>query len=231
MRSCVLLVLLIGAAVESRPYITYITRKPIGVDNESAIPRIESALMGIASAIEGVESAIERKPVGVGDESRYNTSKPIGVGDESRYITGNPIGVTIESAITRNPIGVTIESAITGKPIGVTVEGYHSCLDLCATNHRVPDTIRCNLHWESSNGGDCNEYKMNNWCKEDGDHYGSAWESQWGNFSGWADSNGRTALVCFQCGCKEDWDAETKINKDYYDCFDQCNEKHGTKAE
>ena len=59
------------------------------------------------------------------------------------------------------------------------------------------------MHWESRNGGDCDEYKMNNWCKEDGDHYGSAWESQWGYFSRYTDSNGRTALVCPQCGCKE----------------------------
>jgi len=62
----------------------------------------------------------------------------------------------------------------------------------------------CDENWVSGrNSNGCEEYgdPNNNWCKKDGDHYGSAWKKNWGKFEDWADSRGRTALVCPQCGC------------------------------
>ena len=36
----------------------------------------------------------------------------------------------------------------------------------------------------------------------DGNYYGEKWNwEEWGSFEDWADDEGRTALVCPQCGC------------------------------
>ena len=52
----------------------------------------------------------------------------------------------------------------------------------------------------NSNG--CEEYGNKKYCKKGGDHYGENWNrKKWGKFEDWADDQGRTALVCPQCGC------------------------------
>jgi len=62
---------------------------------------------------------------------------------------------------------------------------------------------RCDANWKSGkNTNGCKEYIVNEYCKKDGDHYGSNWATRWGTMEDWADEQGRTALVCPQCGCK-----------------------------
>ena len=60
----------------------------------------------------------------------------------------------------------------------------------------------CDANWKSSNGKGCKTYEAENYCKKDGDHYGSGWSyHSWGTFERYADSAGRTPLVCPECGC------------------------------
>merc|ERR1712215_142046 len=62
----------------------------------------------------------------------------------------------------------------------------------------------CDPAWKSWNGNRCKDYGKEKWCKTDGDHYGPKWEKKWGTFKLWANTKGKTALVCPQCGCSED---------------------------
>jgi len=62
----------------------------------------------------------------------------------------------------------------------------------------------CDPAWKSWNGNRCKDYGKEKWCKTDGDHYGPKWEKKWGTFKLWANTKGKTALVCPQCGCGED---------------------------
>ena len=59
----------------------------------------------------------------------------------------------------------------------------------------------CDSGWRANNGKGCEEYARNKYCKKDGDHYGSGWLPRFGKFKDFADGEGRTALVCPQCGC------------------------------
>ena len=62
--------------------------------------------------------------------------------------------------------------------------------------------FNCDENWIAHNDKTCAQYETYNYCKKDGDHYGSAWQDKWGKFEGWADNEGRSALVCPQCGCQ-----------------------------
>merc|ERR1712142_885867 len=63
----------------------------------------------------------------------------------------------------------------------------------------------CDGNWVSGrNSNGCEEYGEKKYCKKGGDHYGDDWNHEkWGKFEDWADDQGRTALVCPQCGCWE----------------------------
>jgi len=63
--------------------------------------------------------------------------------------------------------------------------------------------LQCDADWKNGFGENCQMYGQNSWCKKSGDHYGPAWQSQWETFEKWADQEGRTALVCPQCGCED----------------------------
>ena len=39
------------------------------------------------------------------------------------------------------------------------------------------------------------------WCKKDGDHYVPKVKKMFGKMEGWASEDGRTGLVCPECGC------------------------------
>jgi len=58
----------------------------------------------------------------------------------------------------------------------------------------------CDENWVSGNNKGCDVYSRNQWCTREGG-YGSSWEERWISFEKWADSLGRSALVCPQCGC------------------------------
>merc|ERR1712168_1176417 len=58
------------------------------------------------------------------------------------------------------------------------------------------------------------------YCKPTGDHYGKNWKSSWGKFEKYADADGRTALVCPQCGCR--------VKNENKECWVQCGKKSGS---
>jgi len=73
-----------------------------------------------------------------------------------------------------------------------------------AEYHRRNFGQRCDGRWKAHNGNGCEKYGERNWCKTNGNHYGSNWNhKKWKTFEHWADSEGRTALICPQCGCEE----------------------------
>ena len=51
-----------------------------------------------------------------------------------------------------------------------------------------------------SDGDNCEEYKVNQWCSSSGG-YGTGWDESVGTFEDFA-VNGQTAVVCPQCGCE-----------------------------
>jgi len=59
----------------------------------------------------------------------------------------------------------------------------------------------CDSTWRSRSGKTCQSYAENRFCTQNGT-YGSGWRKGYGTFENWADSEGRTALVCPECGCK-----------------------------
>jgi len=62
----------------------------------------------------------------------------------------------------------------------------------------------CDSTWKASNGKDCETYARRRYCDGHPYHetgYGTGWQSRWGTFEDYADSQGRTALVCRECGC------------------------------
>jgi len=61
----------------------------------------------------------------------------------------------------------------------------------------------CDPNWSSINGASCGDYGRKKYCKKDGDHFGEGWKKKWGRFENWADADGRTPLVCPECGCEE----------------------------
>jgi len=61
-------------------------------------------------------------------------------------------------------------------------------------------SMTCDPSWTSRTGKTCKDYEVNNWCTKDG-NYGTGWEETFKDFDYWA-LNGRSALVCPQCGCK-----------------------------
>jgi len=61
--------------------------------------------------------------------------------------------------------------------------------------------FKCDGEWTSRGRGTCEDYQRNEWCKQNGD-YGDGWILKTYNlYDDWADTFGRTALVCPQCGC------------------------------
>jgi len=69
-----------------------------------------------------------------------------------------------------------------------------------ATNHRT------------SNPRTCQIYAQKKYCANG--TYGSGWQEGWGTFEDWTDSEGRTALVCPECGC-EGLDCHIHAQKKY----------------
>jgi len=68
---------------------------------------------------------------------------------------------------------------------------------------RIKGNYMCDKDWKSHDGQNCAYYADSDYCKKDGDHYGTGWsKSQRGEFHQWSDQEGRPALVCPQCGCK-----------------------------
>ena len=80
--------------------------------------------------------------------------------------------------------------------------------------------FECDANWEAwnsraGNKKDCDRYRKEGWCTEDGD-YGETWKPRWGTFERYAEKKcydwkangecaievGRTALACPQCGCR-----------------------------
>ena len=69
----------------------------------------------------------------------------------------------------------------------------------------------CDKHWKSHNGNRCQYYSRKKYCTEDGD-VGPKWNTKkWGPLEGWSDDEGRTALVCPECGCQEGQGVTLKI--------------------
>jgi len=59
---------------------------------------------------------------------------------------------------------------------------------------------KCDISWKSKSGYSCEKYRTNEWCRFNGD-YGNGWQQGFGTFEEWTDVEGRSALVCPQCGC------------------------------
>merc|ERR1712142_1162711 len=78
---------------------------------------------------------------------------------------------------------------------------------------RLVSPYNCDPNWKAWNGKTCGFYEQHDYCKKDGDHYGSGWrKGTWGSFEGWSDDKGRTALVCPQCGCQVNTTAASQID-------------------
>merc|ERR1719348_1172931 len=61
--------------------------------------------------------------------------------------------------------------------------------------------LRCDVGWKSKTNKTCCEYETKEWCQRNGE-FGKNWDKQeWGTFDDWANEQGRSALVCPQCGC------------------------------
>jgi len=71
-----------------------------------------------------------------------------------------------------------------------------------------PITIEeCDSTWTAGNHKTkvpktCEVYKAMKYCADGS--YGSGWKNRWGTFEDYADSKGRTALICPECGCEGD---------------------------
>jgi len=68
-------------------------------------------------------------------------------------------------------------------------------------------SVYCDSTWKAGNHKTsdpktCKIYAEREYCA--GGTYGSGWDNGWGTFENYADSKGRTALVCLECGCKAD---------------------------
>merc|ERR550539_1740726 len=62
----------------------------------------------------------------------------------------------------------------------------------------TPTLFDCDPNFVDRNGIPCNIYSEFDYCTTEG-KYGKSWPQ--GYFADYADANGRTALVCPQCGC------------------------------
>jgi len=85
---------------------------------------------------------------------------------------------------------------------------------IAAFNRNWPNVINnladeCDRTWTAANSKasdvrGCEKYKREGWCTSKG-KYGPNWKDEWGTFEDYADSKGRTAWVCPQCGrCRVD---------------------------
>jgi len=69
--------------------------------------------------------------------------------------------------------------------------------------------VKCDENWKAKNHKtsdvkNCKRYSNEGWCHKNGG-YGPNWNfDEWNNFGKYADVEGRTALVCPQCGCRLD---------------------------
>ena len=62
--------------------------------------------------------------------------------------------------------------------------------------------VTCDRDFRDKQGMNCKMYAYFKWCNTFG-NYGDGWDSNiFGTFEDSADSNGNTAIVCPQCGCK-----------------------------
>jgi len=66
---------------------------------------------------------------------------------------------------------------------------------------QLGESSKCDANWISNSESTCKMYEDNNWCTKDGS-YGTGWIDSFGIFDKWA-VDGRSALVCPQCGCKD----------------------------
>jgi len=91
------------------------------------------------------------------------------------------------------------------------------------------ESIPCDSTWRSRDGTTCQRYAENRFCAHG--TYGSGWKESYGTFENWADSEGRTALVCPECGCKGG-DVSCKIGELHFLSFSRpVSEYHDRKTE
>jgi len=80
----------------------------------------------------------------------------------------------------------------------------------------------CDENWKAGNSKnnapkDCKVYSSKGWCNKHGG-YGPNWDFwDWGNFGKYANKAGKTAMVCPQCGCREDGHMQSIAKKEIQD--------------
>ena len=69
-------------------------------------------------------------------------------------------------------------------------------------NSNVSESCKANPNFTDSDGYNCEYYAKNEYCTSTGG-YGGGWVRElFGTFEDMTNSNGETARVCPQCGCK-----------------------------
>jgi len=82
-----------------------------------------------------------------------------------------------------------------------------------AAGHQCDETWRAGNH-RKDKIKNCQKYKDSYWCDYQG-KYWFRWEERWGTFEDYADADGRTALVCPQCGCGRGCRQRTRLVDGY----------------